>query len=379
MGHRMFERLDPAGRRGYRIGALAGAAGLTLLLFAGCTNSPTNASMAGSSSAMVDEPTTVAAAGPAVAAGASAAGSSAAAPSSAAPSSAAASAAGGGSTGSGKSEVNVEAGVQGQNRQVIRTAGLTLQIGVKSTGNGTAQVAADKARVEEDVQAVAVKVRVLATGAGFVSASDGGGATLSITLRVPVTAYEGVMTQLSHMDVANADSVTLSSLNENTQDVTAQMIDIDSRTKSAAGVIASLRTLLSKATKIGDILSIESQLNGREADLESLKSQLAGLSDQTSLSTITVVLQGKVTDLKPVVAPEEPAPPAARSGFLGGLANGWHAARSMGHGVLTVVGTLIPFLPLVLVIVVGLMIWRRRMRRDHPVLGKTAGDPHPAD
>ena len=373
MGHRVFgpallsRALAPRGRRW---GALAGAAGLAILLVAGCTNSASETSAVSMSSASAAKETSAAAAG--AAAPAAAAGTSASAPASSG--AASASAGDGSSTGSGKSDVNVSAGVQAQNRQVIRTASVTLEIPYKSTGNSAAQVAHDNEAVDRAVSDAAIEVRGLAVGAGFVSASSGGGTTISITLRVPVDGYESVMDRFTGIG-------TVTGVTENTQDVTAQMIDINSRVKSATDVIASLRTLLSKATKIGDILTIEDQLNSREADLESMKSQLAGLSDQTSLSTITVVVKGVITDIKPVVAPQKPAPPVARSGFLGGLANGWDAARTFGHGVLTVVGTLIPFLPVVLVVVIALLIWRRRIRRAHPMptLATSAGDPHPVD
>ena len=343
-----------------RCAALAGVAGLTLVLVVGCTSESSNTSMPAMSTSAAEP------AAPA------ADGSSASAAASAAPASSGAAASSPGSTGSsGKSDANVSAGAAAQNRQVIRTASVALEVDHKSTGNSTAQVTQDREALNAAVSAASLQVRSLANGPGFVSASSGGGASISITLRVPVSGYESVMTSL-------ARAGTITSVTENTQDVTAQMIDIDSRVKSAADVIASLRTLLSKATKIGDILSIEDQLNSREADLESMKSQLAGLSDQTSLSTITVVINGVITDVPPVVVPKPPTPPATRSGFLGGLANGWDAARTLGHGVLTVVGTVIPFLPLVLVVVVALLFWRRRLRRVHPVPTMT-GDPPPMD
>ncbi|SDO42581.1 protein of unknown function [Nakamurella panacisegetis] len=361
MGPKLFERTP--GRvpevRTRRFGALIALTALTLLLVA-CTGAPSQTTSAANSVASVG-------AGAVAAAPSAPAASSAAA--SAAPSSAAPSAGGGsGDAGSPNAKVNVAAGVQAENRQVIRTASVTLEVRVKSTGNSAAQVEADQTSVNKAVSDAALEVRSLANGPGFVSASSGGGATVSITLRVPVTGYESVMNALARDGI-------VTSVTENTQDVTAQMIDINSRVKSAADVIASLRTLLGKATKIGDILSVESQLNSREADLESMKSQLAGLSDQTSLSTITVVIKGVITDVKPVVPPKKPAPPAARSGFLGGLANGWDAARALGHAVLTVIGTVIPFLPLVLVLLIAGLIWRRRIRRGHqtPILG--TGDP----
>jgi hypothetical protein len=360
----LFLRSDRSHRARLISGAGAAAVGaLVLVVVVGCTSaSESTAASSLSSPAMSG-------AGPL-----SAAGSSAASAAAAAPAGSAAGASSGGNASGGKVAINVAAGVQAADRDVIRTATVTLEIPVKSTGNTAAAKAADAVTEQKAVNDASVQVRALvANGPGFVGSSDGGGTTVSITLRVPVNGYNSAMDSLDRIG-------TITDRKEDTQDVTGQMLDIGSRMKTMAQSIDQVRLLLSKATKISDIIAIESQLSDREADLESLKSQQAGLSDQTSLSTITVVLRGAIVGLKPVVAPVAPAPPAARSGFVGGLANGWDAVRHIGHLVLTVLGTLIPFLPLVFVIALLVLIWRRRIRRPiPPVLATSVGDPHPVD
>jgi hypothetical protein len=259
--------------------------------------------------------------------------------------------------------------VDAADRQVITTANLTLDVAVKSS-NTTA--AADEQREEEAVGKAADNIRRLATGTGYVSAAQGKGTTQSITLRVPAAGYDNVITAL-------AGIAPIVSRQESTEDVTSKMVDIGSRMQTMTASVNRVRALLSKADKIGDVISIESELSAREADLESLQRQQAALAGQTALSTITVVVQGSVTGVKPKVAPVAPPPPAARSGFTGGLANGWDAVRHLGHAGLTVVGTLLPFVPVVAVLLlVGLYI-RRRLRRDAaPVLPPARG-PQPAE
>ena len=356
--------------RGLRVAVAAAAVGVLLSIATGCTTG-SSASSAASSAGPAMAQTTAAAfaadngSASAAAGSASVAGSSA----SAASSGAAAPAAGGGQQVAGARVPDVGAGIEAADRQVIRTANLTLDIAVKSS-NTTAD--ADQKAEQDAVDHAVVRVRSLATDPGYVSAAEGKGTTQSITLRVPVNGYSAVMDQL-------AGIAPVISREEATEDVTAKMIDISSRMETMTASVNRVRALLSKADKIGDVISIESELSSREADLESLQRQQAALAGQTSLSTITVVLQGSITGVKPVVA-AVPLPPVSRSGFLGGLANGWDAVRKVGHAGLTVVGTLIPFVPVLAVLVFGGLYLRRRIRGGQPPVRITpAVDPRPAD
>lgn len=341
---------------------MAVAVGLLLTFAVGCTG---HSATAAASMSAAGAPAAGATEGGGYAAGAgSAAGASSAA---AAPGAASAP----GQAGGGKSSANgklpdVGAGVEAADRQVIRTANLTLDVVVKSANEGSAQ---DQLLLQRGVDDAAIKVRSIATGAGYVSAAQGRGTTQSITLRVPAAGYTGAMDVITGI-------ARVTSRQETTQDVTSQMIDITSRLTTMKASVDRVRTLLSKADKIGDVIAIESELSAREADLESLQRQQAELAGQTALSTITVVLSGSITGVKAAgIAP----PPVVRSGFLGGLANGWDALRKVVHAGLTVLGVLIPFLPVVAVVILGVLIWRRRVRRPDPVPATSTGDPRPLD
>lgn len=349
-------------RRRLRVIAAAAAAGVVVAVLAGCTTSSETAAAMSTSAAAATVPAGVVSAGSSAS---SAAGSSAAM---------SAGAASGGAAAPPKSAAGSKAGtpdigaqVDAADRQVIRTANLTLNVVVTSR-NTTAE--ADQKAEQEAVDSAAANVRNLATGTGYVSAAQGKGTTQSITLRVPAAGYTNVMEAISAI-------APVVSRQETTEDVTSKMVDIGSRMETMTASVNRVRSLLSKAEKIGDVIAIESELSAREADLESLQRQQAALAGQTSLSTITVVVQGSITGVKPKVAPVAAPPPAARSGFLGGLANGWGAVRHVGHAVLTVTGTLLPFVPVVAVLVLVTLYVRRRIRRD-PVLPPVR-DPQPAE
>lgn len=196
-------------------------------------------------------------------------------------------------------------------RSEIKTAGISLR---------TTNVAT----IIADVEGVA------ATEQGFVDSentrTDTHGVAISslLTLRVPVDSFDESVAAVSRFGQLTSKKVT-------TQDVTGRVADVNSRVSSARDSIAQLRVLYGHATKLGDIIALESELSAREADLEALEAQQRALTDQTTLSTITV----QVTRLP------KHAPPTTKSddhsGFIGGIKQGWDALvstfRSVSHGL----------------------------------------------
>ena len=169
----------------------------------------------------------------------------------------------------------------------------------------------------------------------------------SMTLRVPSSVFAEAM-------AAIADLGTLDHQSRKSEDVTTQVIDNDARVRAAERSIRQIELLLSRAEKIGDIISIESNLARRQADLDSLKSQQAYLSDQTSMSTIDVYLTR--TDSS---AGERDA-----RGFLAGLREGWSALRSATVTLVTAFGAVLPFGATFALI--GVPVWMLVRRRRQP-------------
>jgi hypothetical protein len=168
----------------------------------------------------------------------------------------------------------------------------------------------------------------------------------TLTLRVPTAHFPEAMT-------AFADLGEVEQQSRKSEDVTTKVIDNDARVRAAERSIRQIEALLGRAEKLSDIISIESDLARRQADLDSLKSQQAYLADQTSQSTINVYLS----------LPSKAAPVQAEThGFLAGLSSGWTALGSATVVVLTLVGAVLPFA--VLLLVLGVPIWlvvRRRL------------------
>lgn len=261
---------------------------------------------------------------------------------------------------------------QATDRQIIRTADVTLEISVppekdEETGKekpaGAAALAAAATRAAHAVRALANLPDA------YVSGSDGHGATITVTLRIPAGQYDNVMGRLSGIGDVTSQS-------ESTSDVTGEMVDVASRLKSMQASVDRLRALMTEATSMKDVIALESELSSRESDLESLQRRQATLSDQVALSTISVT----VNAIAEPVAAAHVEPVAERSAFIKGLEAGWHGVTAVGRAAAAVVGALLPFLlPLALLGAAGWLVARSvRTRRGRTGLPAVAAG-HPLD
>ena len=143
---------------------------------------------------------------------------------------------------------------------------------------------------------------------------------------------------------------------EQASDVTAQVVDVESRIETQRKSLQQVRALLTRAGTLSQVLLVERELTRREADLESLESQRKVLADQTTLATIDLTL------VTPKAAPPPP-PPARHLGFVTGVIAGWHGLVNTVVVAATAIGAILPFaLPLLLLVGLGLFLWRRLRR-----------------
>ena len=221
--------------------------------------------------------------------------------------------------------------------KLVRTASLQVQV--------------------DDVEAKAAQARQIAIAAGgtvvsenssAVPMGDGGvdkqGSRSTMSLAVPSDTLDRVLDDLGKLG-------TTVQRTSSARDVTSTYVDTQSRIATMKAGLDQLRALLAKATDLNQIVSIETEISRRQADLDSLQAQLNSLDKKVAMSTVSVTL---VTAAN-VVVPEEDS-----SGFLGGLKSGWKAFLGASSGVLTVLGAILPFVVLLAVVAVPLLWWRRR-------------------
>ncbi len=220
---------------------------------------------------------------------------------------------------------------------------------------GTVSLSAkDVADARFDVQKVTDRFRGQITDEDTRTDDDGEIHTSRMVLRIPSEDFQRAMDELEQ--VASLENSTITS-----EDVTTQVINNRVRIRAQKASIARIQALLARAQNIGDIIRIEGQLSRRQANLTSLERQQAYLSDQTSMSTITVHLERTPEKAPPKKESEDQA------GFVAGLDAGWDTLRTLGIGLATASGALLPFL--VVGLVLGLPFWLLvlpALRRRHP-------------
>lgn len=172
----------------------------------------------------------------------------------------------------------------------------------------------------------------------------------TLTLRVPADSFDATLRDLAGLGRLASQQVT-------TEDVSTQVVDIDARVLSAERTLRRIRELMESANDFSDVLSLESELARREADLASLRAQQAYLEDQTSLSTIQLSL---LPPLAPKADPGDDEP----AGFVAGLGVGWDALVGLVTVVLTALGVVVPLLLVMApVALAGWLLLRRVLRR----------------
>jgi hypothetical protein len=170
-------------------------------------------------------------------------------------------------------------------------------------------------------------------------------ATATVQLKIPVASYPVTLGQLT------SGLGTQLSLQEQAQDVTEQVADVNSQVASYEAAIAQLRALLSHAGSVGDLLSVQNQINDEESSLEDLEAQQRALSHETTYATVTLTILGPKA--KAVV--RHPKPPPSLGGGLGA---GWHALRVTVSWTLAFLGVVAPFAAVAAI--AGYVIYRGR-------------------
>lgn len=169
-----------------------------------------------------------------------------------------------------------------------------------------------------------------------------------VTLRVPVERYEDVLDELE-------GAGKLLRRDAKAEDVTDQVVDVDSRVKSQRASVARVRALMDRATKLSDVVTLEGELSTRQAELEALLARQAALKDRTSLATITLSLS------------ETPAEHEEKKdddpGFMDALAGGWDAFVTMLRWVAVVLGAVLPFAAVAALLA---LLWLRVVRPRLP-------------
>ena len=177
---------------------------------------------------------------------------------------------------------------------------------------------------------------------------DGGSAWL--TLRIPSNHLDAVIDDLRELG-------TVDQLSTDSYDVTVEVTDLDAQISTLRASTNRIEALLADAKDIKDIITLENELDGRQAELQGLEARQRGLDDQVSMSTIDLSLTTEPVVI--IVVDDSP------DSFWDGLVSGWNGLVSFISIALIVVGVMLPWVALGALIAVGViaLVRARKSRR----------------
>ena len=194
---------------------------------------------------------------------------------------------------------------------------------------------------------------------GYVSGSStqesGTAPSGEVTIRVPVANFEKAV-----HDARSITGTKVLSLQTSGVDVTSKYVDLQARIKALKASRSTFLTILSKATTIGEILSVQQRVDDVQTQIEQLQGQLRVLASTTSMSTLTVTVDQKLQAIAPAKKPHHD------NGFVKAVKL---SVSRFVHGVEAIVGVIGPIVLVLLIVVLGWLAARfgYRATRRHLV------------
>ncbi|MDR7419135.1 MAG: DUF4349 domain-containing protein [Armatimonadota bacterium] len=219
-------------------------------------------------------------------------------------------------------------------RRVVRTGQVVLQV--------------------ETVDDAARRLLAIAEGAGgFIAdssyADDGGTRRGTFTLRVPAARFGDAMRAVEELGTVQRRQVS-------GQDVTEEYVDLEARVRNLERQEARLLSFMDRATKIADLLAIESEVARVRGEIERLTGRLRFLANQVELATIRAEVSEKPKGTPGGFWDVERTLARIRTAFL----NTVRQLLAAAEGLVAFVASL---LPLALVAAAGWLVLRWSLRR----------------
>ncbi|HVK25409.1 MAG TPA: DUF4349 domain-containing protein [Actinokineospora sp.] len=215
----------------------------------------------------------------------------------------------------------------GVDRKLVRTATLTLII--------------------TDIEDGASRARGVAIAkGGYTGQEEVGPRGATLTLFVPSDKLDAALDELAALGKVEGRT-------QSAQDVTEQIVDVESRIQTQRASLDRVRALLGQASGLSEVVQLESEVTRREADLESLLKRREKLAGSVAMSTVTV----RMTRDK-----DAPVPTEDDSTVGGAFSGGWNAFLDAAEFVVRMIAVSLPFLLVIGVPAYLVWRWRRRGR-----------------
>ncbi len=180
-----------------------------------------------------------------------------------------------------------------------------------------------------------------------------------LTIRVPADQYEAAMARLRDQ------ALKVEHESANSQDVTEEYVDLESRLRALQVKEAQLTKLMDQAEDTEAVLAVYQQLSATQIEIEQVKGRMSYLEKLSAMATITINLNPELPEA-PVVEegwrPRSTLRSAARA-----LVN---ALKGLGNLVIWAIIFLLPILLLIalpiVIIFLAIRQWRRRKQSKAP-------------
>lgn len=168
-----------------------------------------------------------------------------------------------------------------------------------------------------------------------------------ISIRVPDDKFEQTLSELRSL------AVRVKSENTNSQDITEEYVDLQSRLKNAEATESQYLALLEKAQDVEDILKIYDNLSRVRSEIEQIKGRMQYLERTSSMSLISISLEPAAT-----------ATGLVRAGWsaLEVLKSAVRGITTFGEWLATLAIWLLIFSP-IWGAIIGVIYWRYRRKK----------------
>jgi hypothetical protein len=205
---------------------------------------------------------------------------------------------------------------------------------------------------------------------GWLAGSDrttgSGQDVASVTYRIPVARFEDALAAMRTLGAK-----VLSEHTDSTA-VGGQIVDLQARIANLKASEKAIQAIMAKANTIGDVLTVQQRLADVQGQIEQLSGQLAGLTDQSAYSTLTVVF------VVPILASPTPSPTPTPTPTATPTPIPWNAGEQAGQaagtlgevgkgGATVIIWVAILVLPLALILIVFLILIAMLVRALEPV------------